>query len=179
MENRNILKQLIPLTIIILGAALMRIVPNIPNVTAITALALFSGATLRGWKSFTVPLTAMFLSDMVIGFHSTMLFVYGSFIVITFLGHVLHKYTAFKLLAITTISSVLFFLITNFGVWLTSEMYSKDSIGLIQAYVMGLPFLRNTFIGDVLYTFSLFYGYSFFGRFITFKYVNKSIEKKV
>jgi hypothetical protein len=56
MENRNILKQLIPLTIIILGAALMRIVPHIPNVTAITALALFSGATLRGWKSLGVNL---------------------------------------------------------------------------------------------------------------------------
>lgn len=152
--------------------------PHLPNVTPVAALALYSGSSLKGWKTYALPLTVMFLSDMVIGFHSTMLFVYGSFVITVFLGQFLQKYTVLKTAAVGTLSSLIFFAITNFGVWLTSSMYVHDISGLFQAYVMGLPFLRNTLMGDLVYTYALFYGYSYVERIIA-KHTPKLAVKKV
>ena len=179
MENRNVLKQLIPLMLVVFGASLMRVVSHIPNVTPIAAIALFSGATLKGWRAYAIPFIAMLIADVIIGFHATMPFVYGSFVFTTFLGHRLKKYTSLRLFTITSISSVVFFIITNFGVWAMSGMYVKDSFGLMQSYIMGLPFLRNTLMGDICYTFSIFYGYAFLERIITSKYISRLVVKKV
>jgi hypothetical protein len=104
----------------------------------------------------------MLLSDLVIGFHATMPFVYGSFILVSFLGKFLVKdKQPLKLISFSLLSSILFFLITNFGVWLATEMYSKTISGLITSYYMGLPFFRNTILSDLVYSFTLFYGYTY------------------
>ncbi len=178
MENRNILTKNLSIAAIIILAVFMRIMPHLPNVTPVAALALYSGSSLKGWKAYALPLFVMLLSDVVIGFHSTMLFVYGSFIITVFLGQFLETKTFMKITAITTMASLMFFTITNFGVWMTSSMYAKDLSGLFQAYLMGLPFLRNTLIGDLVYTYVLFYGYSYVERIIA-KYTPKLAVKKV
>jgi len=107
----------------------------------------------------------MIVSDFFLGFHNTILFVYFSFFITVIIGSRI-KNNSRSILFGSLLSSVLFFLITNFGVWLTSSMYSKSTYGLIQSYLMGLPFFRNTILSDLIYTFSFFYGFQTFENFI-------------
>lgn len=164
METRNLLKitqQNSAILLIITLAVISRLMPHPPNVAPITALALFSGAQLTGWKRFAIPLTTMVFSDIVLGLHSTIPYVYVSFIIITFIGSLIKEMDAQNIFTTTLCSSVIFFLITNLGVWISTDMYPKTIVGLRDAYVMGIPFFRNTLIGDFFYTFSLFYGCRF------------------
>lgn len=169
MENRNILTHnTLIITAIVFIAAFSRILPHAPNFSIIGALALFSGAFFQNkYLRYVVPLTAMILSDIVIGFHSTMPFVYGSFILISFLGKYLSKeLKVMRMVRFSILASLLFFMITNCGVWLTSTMYTKDLSGLMMSYYMGIPFFRNTLLSDLVYSFTLFYGFSFIENYI-------------
>jgi len=144
------------LAIIILIAALSRLIPHPPNFTPIIAISLFGGVYFNNWKfSVLVPLLAMILSDIVIGFHGTVIWVYSSIAVIAFSASLLKpkiNYLGF----ITLGSSLFFFLLTNFGVWMTSSFYPKTLTGLILCYTAGLPFLQNAMIGDLMYVGILF-----------------------
>lgn len=155
------LLELFPLIIIFVAAG-MRILPHEPNFAPIGALALFGGANFKSWKAFAVPIAAMIISDLFLGFHSTMIWVYGSFILITLLGKVFlsGKVKWGKLLGLSLLSSVLFYLITNFGVWATGTMYARIFSGLIESYAMGVPFFRNTILGDLTYNFVFFGAYA-------------------
>ncbi len=143
--------------VMIFGGIAMRLLPHLPNFTPIAATALFGGTYLNKKYAFIVPLVAMFLSDIFLGFHGTMPYVYGSFILTGVIGLWLknHK-NARNIVGATLLSSVLFFLITNFGVWATG-WYPKTLSGLMQSYTMGLPFFRNTVLGDLCYT-GVFFG---------------------
>lgn len=151
----------------VLGAIFLRLMPHAPNVAPIAALALFSGVQLPGWKGFLVPLTAMIISDIFLGFHATVPFVYGSFLFIVGIGYVLRKKISPVSIALGSLSgSLLFFIITNFGVWFTSSMYEKSVAGLMYCYQMGLPFFRNTVIGDLLYVGVFFFLHKVFNLVI-------------
>ena len=140
-------------TFIIVFGVLMRLLPHMPNVAPITALALFGGLYLDKKYALIVPLTIMIISDFFLGFHDTIFFVYGSFFLSGLLGLWARKQkTAGRILSVTLLASVLFFLITNFGVWLVGHMYSKDLKGLLECFAMALPFFKNTISGDLLYT---------------------------
>ena len=170
MENRKLLTSLkdhLPVILIIISAVLTRILPHPPNFAPITGIALFSGSQIKGINAFLLPLVIMFISDLLISFHSTMIYVYGSFILIVLMAKLFKRNHSFvKLASISAASSVLFFLITNFGVWLSEDIYPKNLFGLEQSYVMGLPFFKNTLIGDLFYTFVLFYGFQFISLLI-------------
>lgn len=143
-----------------LGAVLLRLVPHSPNVAPIAALALFSGAFLPDVRGFIIPVAALLISDLFLGFHATMPFVYGSFIAITLIGLMLRKNLSPLATGGASIGgSILFFLVTNFGVWATSSMYTKDFAGLVHSYRMGIPFFRNTVLGDLFYTILFFVAY--------------------
>ena len=179
MENRKILtavKNILPLSLIVLSAVLSRTLPHPPNFAPITGIALFSGSYLSGFRAFLLTLGIMFLSDLYIGFHSTIIYVYGSFFLIVCLGKFLQKKNSFISLAATSFSSsLIFFVITNFGVWLSGGLYAKDLEGLQQSYIMALPFLKNTLAGDFFYTFLLFYGFQFLTLLINrVVFVNKT-----
>ncbi len=148
--------------LIIILAALARVVPHPPNFAPIAGIALFSGANYKKGSAFIVPLAAMLLADLFLGFHAVMPYVYFSFFIIVLLGKTLKNFKFQQLVGVSLLASILFFLITNFGVWATSGMYVKNVNGLVNAYLMGLPFLRNTLLGDLFYSFSLFYGYKYF-----------------
>lgn len=141
-------------------AALLRLLPHPPNVAPIAALALFGGVYLGKRYALAVPLGAMLISDIFLGFHSTMPYVYGSFAITGLLGLWLaqHK-TPRNIIAITFGSSLLFFLVTNFGVWASSTLYPKTLDGLMLSYTMGIPFFRNTLAGDFFFVAILFGGY--------------------
>lgn len=143
--------------LLIAAAALCRIAPHPPNVTPLAAMALFGGAALPKKQAYLFPLLAMALSDLFLGWHSTMAFVYGSFLLTVFLGRsIAEKKTPGGILQACLISSSAFFLITNFGVWLTQSLYSKDMAGLAACYAAAIPFYRNTLLGDLFFTAALF-----------------------
>lgn len=154
-------RKIIPYATIILLSVVARLIPHAPNFAPIGGLALFSGSHFKKKIALIIPLTAMFISDIFLGFHKTIPYVYASFIIITLIGRLIknNKWQSLVLASLTT--SILFFLITNFGVWATGTMYQKNVNGLLQSYVMGLPFFRNTILSDLFYSFSFFYGYRF------------------
>ena len=152
----------------VLLAAASRLIPHPANVTPIAAMALFGGAHFSNRvAAFLVPLSAMILSDLILGFHSTMPFVYGSFVLIVLIGTLLRRRRTVPAVGVAAMaSSVLFFLVTNFGVWVTGTLYPKTWTGLVTAYVAGLPFFRNTVLGDLFYVAVLFGGFAFLERYI-------------
>ena len=158
--------RLLAILAAIVGAAALRLVPHPPNFAPITAMALFSGAYLgRRPLAFVAPLGAMLLSDAVIGFHSGLPFVYGSVALIVLLGWAaLSRVTVLRLAGAAVASSVLFFIVTNFGTWLLSGMYPLTAAGLAACYVAAIPFFQNTLAGDLFYTGVLFGGFALLER---------------
>jgi hypothetical protein len=150
----------------ILAAAASRLIPHPPNMTSVTAMALFGGAMLADRRlAFAIPLCALFLSDLVLGFHDQMFLVYGSFALIVCIGLWLQQHRSAATIAGAAIaSSLLFFGITNFGVWALDRMYPHTLAGLIACYTAALPFLRNTLEGDLFYTLVLFGGFALLER---------------
>lgn len=139
-------------------AILARLLPHPPNFSPIAAMALFGGVYFNKKYALIIPLIVLFISDIFLGFHSTIPFVYGSFLITGFIGLWLKNHRDFKsILTGTLLSSVLFFLITNFGVWLAGSLYQKNITGLIQSYIMAIPFFRYSLIGDLFYT-GIFFG---------------------
>ncbi len=144
----------------VLAAAFSRLIPHVPNVTAVTAMALLAGTYLthRG-LAVLIPLAALVLSDLVLGFHSTVVFVYGAVALIALLSSSLNLKASFspaRLAATAVGSSLLFFLITNMGVWLVDGLYEKSMQGLVSCYVMATPFLGTQIVGDLFYAALLF-----------------------
>jgi hypothetical protein len=148
------------ITLITFGA-IMRLVPHWPNFTPIAAMALFGGAYLgKKHLAFIIPLAALFLSDLILGLHQWMIAVYISFALVVFLGVWLrHRIQLGTVLLATLASSILFFIITNFAMWIGSPFYAQNITGLIECYTLALPFFNNGIMGD------LFYSTIFFGGF--------------
>jgi Family of unknown function (DUF6580) len=153
---------------IIISAALSRLLPHVPNVTPITAVALFSGAYLADRRlAFLVPLAAMFVSDLILGFYGPgeMASVYLSFALVVALGlWVGQKRSALRIGSAAITASLLFFAITNFAVWAFGTLYPKSGAGLMECYIAALPFFRHTLAGDLSYTLLVFGGFALLER---------------
>jgi hypothetical protein len=162
MANKHLLEKLVaPITFIAIGAV-ARILPHAPNFAPIAAMALFGGTYMTKKQAFALPIVAMVLSDLAIGFDNTYmrLTVYGSFLIMVLIGIWLKKnLKPINIVASSLASSLLFFITTNFAVWGAGNMYPKTAAGLLQAYFLAIPFFRNTILGD------LFYVGSFFGTY--------------
>ena len=145
----------------ILVAAVLRLVPHPPNFTPIGAMALFSGAYLgRRAVAFAAPLGALLLSDLVLGFYHGQVTVYFSVALIVMIGMVaLSRVSPLRIGAAALLSSVLFFVITNFGMWLFSGFYPRTIAGLEACYIAAIPFFQNTVAGDLFYATLLFGGF--------------------
>jgi hypothetical protein len=150
------------LIFMILAAAATRLIPHPPNMTSLAAIALFGGANFSDRRlAFLVPISALLLSDLVLGFYGHMEVVYLSFALIVVIGLCLQKHrTALAIAGAALASSVLFFVLTNFGVWAFGAFYPKTMEGLVACYVAAIPFFRNTLLGDLLYTAALFGGFA-------------------
>jgi hypothetical protein len=146
--------------LLIVISVLSRIVPHLPNMTAMGAVGLFAGSSYSLKKSLFIILSSLLVSDAVLGLHPVMWATYGSFGITMLLGRMLKKNHSWKFLgAMTFFSSLQFFIITNFAVWTTGLLYPKTITGLLDCYIMALPFFRNSLTGDLVYTF-LFFGLS-------------------
>lgn len=136
---------------LVLLAGFSRLIPHPWNFTALGAMALFSGSLLADKKwALLAPVFTLFWTDLILGFHSTMIYVYASVVLITCLGFWAQT-SKFKILTSSVLGSLLFFISTNFGVWFSQNLYPKTFEGLIQCYVMALPFFENQIAGDFFY----------------------------
>lgn len=163
------------LVTIVLAAAATRLLPHPPNLTAMTALALFGGAYFTDRRlAMLVPLLALLLSDLALGLYwswdyralqAHMWVQYVSFLGIVCMGFLLRESRgALRIATVTLSASVLFFVVTNFGEWVFQPWYPKNAAGFVASYVAAIPFFRNTLIGDALYTTLLFGGFALLER---------------
>jgi hypothetical protein len=144
----------------ILIGAILRVIPHPANFAPIAAIALFGGTYLNRKQALALPLLAMLLSDFFIGFDSlqTRLIVYSSFLMIGLIGLWIRKHkTIYTVLGGTLFGSILFFLLTNLPFVHPVSLYPMTLSGTMQSYVNGLPFFKNTLLGDLFYV-SVFFG---------------------
>ena len=134
---------------VIIAGAFFRFIPHWPNFTPIAAMALFGGAYLgRKYLAFIIPFAAMFVSDLLLGLHKDMWAVYLAFGITVMIGTWLRDKVKFSNVATASVvSSVIFFLLTNFAAWLASPFYASTFSGLMQSYVAGLAFFNNGSLG--------------------------------
>ncbi len=163
MNWKAITPKILVVSLIILFAALMRLLPHYPNFTPIAAIALFGGAHLgKKWLAFMVPLAALFISDLFLGFHELIIPVYLGFFLIVFLGTTMHnKVRVPYVIGGSIAGSILFFLITNFAVWAFTPYYPGTFQGLMTSYAMAIPFFHAGLLGDLFYN-ALFFGGFYF-----------------
>jgi hypothetical protein len=161
----NLSRFLAILTAVVVAAA-FRLVPHPPNFTPIGAMALFSGAYLgRRSLAFVAPLAALLLSDLFLGFYHGMAFVYATTALVVAIGWwVSTRRTPLRIGAAALASSVTFFILTNFGMWLFSGFYPLTVSGLATCYVAAIPFFQNTVAGDLFYSALLFGGFALLER---------------
>lgn len=179
------MKKALPyaLLLIVLAASFRLMPHHIFNFTPIGAIALFSGAYLGkkvlGW---IVPMAIMLITDTIleltgsVGFHAEMPFVYGAFLLAVVIGRfgLANKVSAGRVFGATVSSSLLFFIITNFGSWILSPAYAKDLSGLVTCYVAAIPFYNpgdylssfalNGLLGDLFFSGILFGSYALITR---------------
>jgi len=146
------------LTLMIFAAAFVRLLPHPPNFAPIAAMALFGGAYFnKRWAAFLVPLAAMFITDLILGFHDTIWAVYLSFALIVVIGMMILKEQKIgNIFLASVISSVSFFIITNFGIWISTSYYAKSGAGLAACYTAAIPFFHQTLLSDLFFVGVLF-----------------------
>ena len=146
--------------------ALSRLIPHPPNFTPILGMAVFSGAIInKRFFAYLVPLLAMLLSDLYLGFHASMPIIYFSLAICVLIGTFIEeRVTILNSFLSISLGVLAFFLITNFMVWYGSGMYESSISGLITCYFMALPFVQNTFISSILYG---------MGAFLIYDIINK------
>ncbi len=165
-ENDTLIKVLL-IALLIAFAASARLMPHPANFAPIAAIAIFGGAFFSFYLAVALPLLAMAITDIVIGFHGLIPFTWGSFIFIALMSN--RNMKEIKLTSVVGASmaaSVFFFVVTNFGVWLEGRLYPQTFEGLMSSYYNALPFFRNTLLGDLVYTGALFTAYVVVYRYV-------------
>jgi hypothetical protein len=166
MDNQT---RMVALVAAIFAAAALRLVPHPPNFSPIAAMALFSGAQMpKRALAFVAPFAALLVSDLALGgYYPGMNFVYFSFALTVLIGWaVAHRKTPLIIGVAAVTSSVLFFVLTNLGMWLFSGIYPLTQAGLIACYVAAIPFFQNTLAGDLAFTALLFGGFALAERML-------------
>ena len=140
---------------IFLALAASRFIPHPPNFTPIITAAIFSGYLFKNLNLSIIILgTSMILTDILIGTHSTILFVYIPLFLVCFLSNKILNFLNFKNIFFFSLGgSILFFIISNFGVWFAGELYVKNFEGLVACYYMAIPFFKNTLISTLLFSY--------------------------
>ena len=166
----NVNKHILLGLMIVAVLSLSRLIPHPPNFTPILGMAVFSGAIFgKRYMSYLIPIAAMLLSDLYLGFHASMPVIYFSIAVCVLIGTTIEtRVSILNSFLSISLGVVFFFLITNFMVWYGSGMYELSISGLMTCYLMGLPFLQNTFISSILYGMGAFLIYDILNKRIVF-----------
>lgn len=153
-----VLRAILAAVMIIL-AAVVRILPHPWNFTPIGAMAIFSGAMFRDRRvAFLFPLVALFAGDLFVGIHRLIPVVYASFLISVVIGTWLaNRRSVLRIGGAVFLGALQFFLVTNFAIWRVFDTYPHTPAGLAACYIAGLPLFGNTLAGDALYA-TLFFG---------------------
>jgi len=156
---------------IILVLALSRIIPHPPNFTPILGMAVFAGAIFeKKIYAFLIPLLAMIVSDLFLGMHSSIFIVYIAVCLNVIIGICfIRKISYLRICLSLFFGSLVFFIITNFFVWLVSGLYPLSYDGFIACYTMALPFFQNTIISTFLYGLSAFFIFDLSNKYLLFR----------
>lgn len=170
MKTNQIRNLLVVLGVLLL-ISLRFVAIDIPNFAPIAAAGIFSAFYFKQklW-AFVVPLFALFISDILLsGFSLGRVIDYAAFAAgITFAIILFSKSRSFlAIIGATTVGSLLFFFVSNFGVWLAGGLYPPTLGGLIDCYMMGIPFYKNTLFGDLFFVASFFLFYEWLLSSIT------------
>lgn len=162
--KKNFSPQFLILAIMILAAAFSRLLTNkfeIWNFTPIIAMSLFSGAEIRDKRfAFLVPLIAMLITDVFLGFYTGILVTYSALMIITAFGFLLrNRVNVFSVILGSLGASVIFFLVTNFALLYPTTLYPHTLQGIMASYTAGIPFFKNALAGDLIYSGILFGSY--------------------
>jgi hypothetical protein len=161
MEIRVSKTTLLALSLIIIGIAL-RVIPHTANFAPVGAIALFAGAVLSFRTALWLPLVIMVISDLIVGLHPTVAFTWGGFMLVGLLGATLHNQRNLVRIPLGAIGGALiFYIVSNFGVWLEGRLYPATWQGLADCYFMALPFLRISLLADLGFSTLLFGLYTF------------------
>ena len=168
MQNLLIVlkKEIFPISLILI-LAFARLIPHPPNFTPIIAVAIVSGYFFKNVNlSLLTLLVAMLISDLFIGFYENVIFVYTSLLLITFVFHKISNKINFKNLFIYGfVGSLIFFAVSNFGVWALGSpgvydiAYEKSLDGLIECYILAIPFFGNTFLSTLIFAYPALFIY--------------------
>ena len=145
--NNTLLKKFILISF--LSIIISRLLPHPPNFTSTIAVAFYLPA-LFGAKFIIVALSAFIISDLVLGLHDLVFFTWGSLFLIAYYAKYFKKFY-FRILGVS-LSCIIFFLVSNFGVWCLGDLYIKNLEGLILCYTMAIPFLQSSLIGTIIFS---------------------------
>ncbi len=159
-------KEIFPISLILI-LVFARLIPHPPNFTPIIAVAIVSGYFFKNiYLSLLTLLAAMLISDLFIGFYENIIFVYTSLLLIAFAFHKISKKINFKNLFIYGFAgSLIFFIVSNFGVWALGSLgvndlvYEKSLMGLIECYILAIPFFGNTFLSTIIFAYPAIFFY--------------------
>ena len=139
-----------------------RLIIHIPNFTPVIAISLLGGLYLNKRLAIILPLILLVVSDLLIGWHDTIAFTWGSIVIISAIGLWTRNFKNSKtVMASSLLCSVIFFLITNFGVWIVGGLYPMTAEGLKNCFVLAIPFFKTELLGTLIYTFILYSAYEF------------------
>jgi len=169
--SKNLESYYLPIVLILI-LSFSRLMPHPPNFTPIIAVAIMSSYFFKNiYLSFATLLVSMLLADAFIGFYSNMLFVYLSLLLIVFIFHKISEKMNFKNLFICGfIGSLIFFIISNFGVWVLGSPgvldlpYEKNLNGLVECYILAIPFFGNTFLSTLIFSYTAIFIYKSFNK---------------
>lgn len=155
-------KEFFILLAVLMLAVVSRWVPHPPNFSPVASLALFSGLFFTDKRlAFGLPLAVMLICDLFLGLHAVLPFVYFGFICTVGFGFLLRNRFRLTSMALAVLgSSVLFFLVTNFGVWLVTDMYPATPAGLMACYTAAIPFFQNSVLGNLFFSLIFLGGYA-------------------
>ena len=169
--------RFITLTVMVLLAALTRVLPHLPNVTPTVAFAIFGGCYFSSKRqAFIVVVLSMFISDAILGFHTEMWAIYLALGLLIWIGSSLQECIRISTVIFASfLGSCIFYLVTNFGVWATSGLYPRNLTGFISSYIAGIQFFGYSFVGDLFFVGVLFGLFEFMDKKVFLEPVKVSI----
>ena len=153
---------------IFIAICVSRFIPHPPNFTSLIALSFYVPALL-GRKYIPAIILSFAFTDIIIGYHTGTHWTWGSVLVIGLLSTYFTKGTISRISG-CLLGACIFFLITNFGVWL-SGMYGISISGLYKTYFMAIPVFTYSLISTLIFSFLIELGYKILGSKFNFQNV--------
>ena len=144
---------------VVLALSLSRFLPHPPNFTSLLALS-FYVPIIFGKKFIPAIILSFAITDYIIGYHSLTHWTWGSVVIIGLISQYF-KNSIYKRVGGALSGALIFFIITNFGFWISSGFYSYDLYGLFECYVAAIPFYKGTLLGTIFYT-PIFIGFYYY-----------------